>query len=112
MGEFEILNKIDVAYASTWDLDMPYWMGIYWSGTLQNGIHALPIVRYNGYKLWDGFLGQPVSYGCVILSDEDAATLYQWANVGVKIKVVPSLWEWLRTQSAEDLGQSHVKQTP
>jgi|JFJP01.1.fsa_nt_gi lipoprotein-anchoring transpeptidase ErfK/SrfK len=112
VGEFKILNKIDVAYASTWDLDMPYWMGIYWSGTLQNGIHALPIVRYNGYKLWEGFLGQPVSFGCVILSDEDAATLYQWANVGVKMKVVPSLWEWLRTQSAEDLGQSHVKQTP
>lgn len=94
IGDFSILNKIDVAYASTWNLDMPYWMGIYWAGSLQNGIHALPIVRDTGYKLWDGFLGQRVSYGCVILSDEDAATLYDWAEVGVKMKIVPSLWAW------------------
>jgi tetratricopeptide (TPR) repeat protein len=95
IGEFEILNKIDVAYASTWNLDMPYWMGIYWAGPLQNGIHALPIVKHTGYKLWDGYLGQRVSYGCVILSDEDAATLYDWAEVGTKIKIVPSLNQWL-----------------
>jgi tetratricopeptide (TPR) repeat protein len=92
-GEFEILNKIDVAYAATWNLDMPYWMGIYWAGPLQNGIHALPIVKHTGYKLWDGYLGQRVSYGCVILSDEDAATLYNWTQVGTKVKIVPSLAE-------------------
>jgi tetratricopeptide (TPR) repeat protein len=90
IGEFEILDKIDVAYASTWNLDMPYWMGIYWSGPLENGIHALPIVKHTGYKLWDGFLGQRVSYGCVILSDEDAATLFEWAKIGTKVKIVPS----------------------
>ncbi len=90
IGEFEILDKIDVAYASTWNLDMPYWMGIYWSGPLENGIHALPIVKDTGYKLWDGFLGQRVSYGCVILSDEDAATLFDWAKIGTKVKIVPS----------------------
>jgi tetratricopeptide (TPR) repeat protein len=94
IGEFEILNKIDVAYASTWNLDMPYWMGIYWAGPLQNGIHSLPIVKHTGYKLWDGYLGQRVSYGCVILSDEDAATLYDWAEIGTKVKIVPSLAHW------------------
>jgi tetratricopeptide (TPR) repeat protein len=94
IGEFEILDKIDVAYASTWNLDMPYWMGIYWAGPLENGIHSLPIVKHTGYKLWDGYLGQRVSYGCVILSDEDAATLYQWADIGTKVKIVPSLADW------------------
>ena len=94
IGEFEILNKIDVAYASTWNLDMPYWMGIYWAGPLQNGIHSLPIVKHTGYKLWDGYLGQRVSYGCVILSDEDAATLYNWAEVGAKVKIVFSFDDW------------------
>jgi hypothetical protein len=49
IGEFEIQNKIDVAYASTWNLDMPYWMGIYWAGPLQNGIHSLPIVKHTGW---------------------------------------------------------------
>ena len=94
IGNFEILNKIEVAYASTWNLDMPYWLGIYWSGSLQNGIHALPIVKHTGYKLWDGYLGQRVSYGCVILSDEDAATLYDWAEIGAKVKIVYSLEGW------------------
>ncbi|MCB9076688.1 MAG: L,D-transpeptidase family protein [Anaerolineaceae bacterium] len=94
IGDFEILNKIDNAYAATWNLDMPYWMGIYWSGPLQNGIHSLPIVKDTGYKLWDGYLGQRVSYGCVILSDEDAATLYDWTEVGTRIKIVPSFDYW------------------
>jgi tetratricopeptide (TPR) repeat protein len=94
IGEFEIQNKIDVAYASNWNLDMPYWLGIYWAGPLQNGIHALPTVKHTGYKLWDGYLGQRVSYGCVILGDEDAATLYDWAEVGTKVKIVPSLADW------------------
>ncbi len=98
IGEFEILDKIDVAYASTWNLDMPYWMGIYWSGPLENGIHALPIVKHTGYKLWDGYLGQRVSYGCVILSDQDAATLFDWAEIGAKVKIAPSLASWLPGQ--------------
>ncbi|RMF00235.1 MAG: hypothetical protein D6768_13290 [Chloroflexi bacterium] len=93
-GDFEILNKIDLAYASTWNLDMPYWMGIYWAGPLQNGIHSLPTVKHTGYKLWDGYLGQRVSYGCVILGDEDAKTLYNWTEVGTKVKIVPSLAGW------------------
>jgi len=98
IGEFEILDKIDMAYASTWNLDMPYWMGIYWSGPLENGIHSLPIVKHTGYKLWDGFLGQRVSYGCVILSDEDAATLYDWTAIGAEVKIVPSLASWALEQ--------------
>lgn len=94
IGEFEVLDKIDLAYASTWNLDMPYWMGIYWAGPLENGIHALPTVKHTGYKLWDGYLGQRVSYGCIILGDEDAVTLYEWAEVGTKVKIVPSLANW------------------
>ncbi len=101
LGDFEILNKIDVAYAATWNLDMPYWLGIYWSGPLQNGIHALPIVRHTGYKLWDGYLGQRVSYGCVILSDQDAATLYNWVEIGVPMKIVWSLDDWLSQNGGE-----------
>ncbi len=94
IGEFEIQNKIDVAYASTWNLDMPHWMGIYWAGPLQNGIHALPTQRHTGHTLWDGYLGQRVSYGCVILGHDDSATLYEWAEVGTRVKIVPSLANW------------------
>jgi len=86
IGRFSVLNKIPNAYAYTWNLQMPYWLGIYWAGSLQNGIHALPILS-NGATLWQGYLGTPVSYGCVILSTENAQTLYQWAEVGTPVHI-------------------------
>jgi lipoprotein-anchoring transpeptidase ErfK/SrfK len=87
IGQFEILNKIPMAYASTWNLDMPYWLGIYWSGSLQNGFHALPTVRHTGQMMWDGYLGQRVSYGCIILSYYDAKTLYNWVDIGTPVVI-------------------------
>jgi lipoprotein-anchoring transpeptidase ErfK/SrfK len=83
-GNYQVLDKIPMAYASTWNLKMPYWLGIYWAGTLENGIHALPILS-NGQKLWDGYLGQRVSYGCVILSTEAAKIIYDWAEIGTPV---------------------------
>ena len=85
-GNFKVLTKLPNAYAYTWGLQMPYWLGIYWAGSLQNGIHALPIMA-DGRILWDGYLGQPVSYGCVILSTENAQTLYNWAEVGTPVDI-------------------------
>jgi LysM repeat protein len=85
-GSFSILDKYPNAYASTWDLQMPYFMGIYWSGSLENGIHALPILS-NGQTLWGGYLGTPASFGCIILSTENARTLYYWADVGTPVVV-------------------------
>ena len=86
-GNFRVLNKIPNAYASTWNLQMPYWLGIYWAGHLQNGIHALPI-QANGQRLWAGYLGRPVSFGCIILGTQQAQTLYNWATVGTAVDVV------------------------
>lgn len=87
VGSYSVLNKLPNAYASTWGLQMPYWLGIYWAGRLQNGIHALPI-QANGQRLWEGYLGQPVSFGCIILSTQNAATLYNWASVGTPVDIV------------------------
>ncbi len=86
-GHYQILDKIPMAYASTWDLDMPYWLGIYWAGPLENGFHALPTVRNTGYTLWDGYLGQRVSYGCIILSLADAEILYNWVDIGTPVTI-------------------------
>lgn len=85
-GSFQIQNKIPMAYAATWDLQMPYWLGFYWAGSLQNGFHALPILS-NGASLWETLLGSPASYGCVILSENDARWLYEWANIGTSVVV-------------------------
>lgn len=85
-GTFAVQSKIPSAYGSTWDIWMPYWLGIYWAGGLENGIHALPILP-NGATLWAGFLGRPVSYGCVVLGSYEASLLYDWAQIGTTVEI-------------------------
>ena len=83
-GTFAVQNKIPNAYGANWNIWMPNWLGIYWAGNLQNGIHALPILPGGG-RLWAGYLGTPVSYGCIILGIEEAQLLYDWAEVGTPV---------------------------
>ncbi len=85
-GSFSILNKIPNAYGATWDIWMPSWLGIYWVGSMQNGIHALPIMS-NGATLWDGYLGTPISYGCVVLGSYEAQLLYNWVDIGTPVDI-------------------------
>lgn len=86
IGTFAVQSKIPSAYGSTWNIWMPSWLGIYWSGGLENGIHALPILP-NGATLWAGFLGRPVSYGCVVLGSYEAQLLYDWAEMGTPVEI-------------------------
>lgn len=85
-GSFSVLDKIPNAYGATWNIWMPNWLGIYWAGSLENGIHALPILP-NGATLWAGFLGTPISYGCVVLDTFDSQLLFDWAEVGVPVEI-------------------------
>jgi len=85
-GDFQVQSKIPNAYGATWDIWMPHWLGIYWAGSTENGIHALPIMS-NGQTLWEGYLGSPVSYGCIVLATEDAAKLYGWAEIGTGVSI-------------------------
>lgn len=86
VGTFAVQSKIPNAYGATWDIWMPSWLGIYWSGGLENGIHALPILS-NGATLWAGFLGRPISYGCVVLGSYEAQLLYDWADIGTPVEI-------------------------
>lgn len=86
-GEFQILSKEHNAYAGQWDLWMPHFMAVYRAGgSIYNGIHALPILS-NGQRLWEGALGSPASYGCIILGVEEAETLFNWAEIGVPVTI-------------------------
>ncbi|HUF00304.1 MAG TPA: L,D-transpeptidase [Anaerolineales bacterium] len=85
-GTFAVQSKIPNAYGSTWNIWMPNWLGIYWSGGLENGIHALPILPGGGI-LWEGYLGRPVSYGCVVLGTYEAQLLYDWAEIGTPVEI-------------------------
>ncbi len=86
-GNYSVLDKIPNAYGANWDLWMPDWLGIYWAGNLENGIHALPILP-GGQRLWAGYLGMKVSFGCVILGVNEAQTLYDWADVGTPVTIL------------------------
>lgn len=86
VGTFAVQTKLPNAYASTWSLWMPNWLGIYYSHGLENGIHALPILP-NGVTLWAGFLGSPVSYGCVVLGTYESQLLYDWADMGTPVDI-------------------------
>jgi len=85
-GIFAVQSKIPSAYGATWNIWMPSWLGIYWAGGLENGIHALPILP-NGATLWAGYLGRPVSYGCVVLGSYEAQLLYDWAEIGTPVEI-------------------------
>ncbi len=88
-GRFQVLLKEPDAYASRWDLKMPYFMGIYLEGPdFYNGIHELPI-NAAGQRLWSGYLGRPASFGCIILNVGDAQALYDWAPLGTLVVINP-----------------------
>ena len=84
-GTFAVQSKIPNAWSNAWQLWMPNWLGIYWAGGSENGIHALPII--NGRQLWAGSLGAPVSYGCVVLGVSEAELLYNWAEIGTPVVI-------------------------
>ena len=86
-GVFQVQSHELEAYASVWDLYMPHFIGIYeaWPGFM-NGFHGLPKLA-NGTRLWGGILGRPASFGCIILTLEDAEWLYTWAEKGVVVEI-------------------------
>ncbi len=88
-GTFRVLNKIPVAYGSVWNINMPYWLGIYWAGSLQNGIHGLPWNATTGARVWAGLVGSPVTFGCIMLNDTAARTLYEMAYIGMPVIIQP-----------------------
>ena len=86
-GVFQVQTHELEAYASVWDLYMPHFIGIYeaWPGFM-NGFHGLPRLS-NGTRLWASILGKPASFGCIILTLEDAEWLFTWAEKGVVVEI-------------------------
>jgi LysM repeat protein len=90
-GIFQVQTREPNAYASQWNLWMPYFMGIYRpvpTADFMNGFHGFP-TRDGSRLLWTGDLGHPVTYGCILVSTENAVALYEWAQEGAVVKVQP-----------------------
>lgn len=85
-GVFRIKTKMSLARSRLWNLDMPYWMGIYDAGNVENGIHAMP--SRNG-RLVSWRVGARGSFGCVVLTLADGAKLYRWAPLGTLVVIRP-----------------------
>jgi lipoprotein-anchoring transpeptidase ErfK/SrfK len=84
-GVFRIKTKMPEAWAGLWGLRMPHWMGIYDSGDLENGIHAMPYTKSGRTVRWR--VGTQGSYGCIVLNAPDMAKLYRWAPFGTLVVV-------------------------
>jgi lipoprotein-anchoring transpeptidase ErfK/SrfK len=86
-GIFQVRMHDENAYASVWDLWMPHFLGIYEVvPDFMNGFHGLPTLS-SGVQLWANVLGRPASYGCIILTLEDAEWLYNWAEDGTVVEI-------------------------
>jgi LysM repeat protein len=86
-GSYRVQSKMDKAFGSTWNIWMPYWLGIYWAGASENGIHGIPYDKDSGWKLWEGYVGTPITYGCILLDQEHAKQLYDLAYIGMPVIV-------------------------
>lgn len=90
-GVFQIQSHEPNAYAGNWNLWMPGFMGVYKpvpSVEFMNGFHGFP-TRDGANLLWTQNLGAPVTYGCILLSNENIDLLYNWAEEGVVVEIRP-----------------------
>ena len=87
-GSFQVQTKLENAKSGAYRLDMPFWLGIYDVGEYENGIHGLPVSWETGEKLWDSLVGQPATFGCTMLGDDNAETLFELAYLGMPVHVV------------------------
>ena len=86
-GHFKVQSKLRKAYGGTWDIWMPYWLGIYWSGGTENGIHGIPWYASSGRRIWAGLVGSPATFGCVMLRDDPMKKLWNWADIGTEVVI-------------------------
>ncbi len=88
-GIFQVQSHEPNAYAGNWNLWMPNFLGIYRpvpTSDFMNGFHGFP--TRDGYNLlWTNNLGAPVTYGCILISNENAQALYNWAEEGVVVEI-------------------------
>lgn len=78
-GTFRIRNKITNAPSIYRGWRLPYWMGIYMVGRVENGIHG-PATTTKGVTI--------ASLGCVVIRTRaDAARLFNWTVRGIAVTV-------------------------
>ena len=88
-GIYQIQSHEPNAYAGNWDLWMPNFMGVYQpipGSDFTNGFHGFP-TRGSSQLLWTNSLGTRVTYGCILVSNDNIQQLYAWAEEGVVVEI-------------------------
>jgi len=88
-GNYTVKSKEPVAYSLPVGGYLPYWLGIYDAGILENGIHGFPYSADTGEKMWTDQIGMPVTFGCIMLDDRAARTLYELSYIGMPVTILP-----------------------
>ncbi len=91
-GNYTVQTKMPRAFNTAAEFWMPAWLGIYDAGdadNTENGIHGIPYRASNGERLWTDLVGTPITFGCVMLSDDLAQKLYDLADIGMPVTVLP-----------------------
>jgi lipoprotein-anchoring transpeptidase ErfK/SrfK len=90
-GLYQIISHVPNAYAANWNLWMPNFLGVYQpipGSEFTNGFHGFP-TRGGGQILWENSIGTRVTYGCILLSNTNSQLLYDWAEDGVVVRILP-----------------------
>ncbi len=90
-GVYQIISHVPNAYAANWNLWMPNFLGVYRpipGQDFTNGFHGFP-TRGGSQLLWTNSLGTRVTYGCILISSDNARLLYDWAENGVVVVISP-----------------------
>ena len=72
-----------------WNIWMPYWLGLYQAGSTENGIHGMPWDAETEAPTWEGSVGIPITFGCIMVSNEHAKLLYDMSYVGMPVTILP-----------------------
>lgn len=90
-GVYQVISKETNAYAGNWDLWMPNFIGVYQpvpNANFTNGFHGFP-TRGGGQLLWENSLGRRVTYGCILVNNVNSQLLFDWAEIGVVVEILP-----------------------
>ena len=88
-GTYEVSSKDEIAYAGHDGITMRYMVRFAQGANLAIGFHSIPN-RADGTPLQsEEQLGEYHSAGCVRQSPGHAAALYEWADVGTTVVVLP-----------------------
>lgn len=91
IGQFTILNKVDLGFSDIYNVWLPWWLGFSYSDKLHAyfGIHEQPYSLTTDGKpvIRDQRLGTPSTGGCIALAPGAAEEVYWFAAVGTPVYI-------------------------